>query len=60
MSERRSAFFQTGESELGRDRAQALSQRDEFGGKGAGLHALCVSGYRVPPGFTLSIAFCRT
>ena len=60
MSERRSAFFQTGESELGRDRAQALSRRDEFGGKGAGLHALCASGYRVPPGFTLSTDFCRT
>lgn len=58
MSEKRSAFFQTGESELGTDRAELLSLRVEFGGKGAGLHALCASGYRVPPGFTLSSSFC--
>lgn len=60
MSEPQSSFFQTGESELGSDREEILARRAEFGGKGAGLHALCAGGYRVPPGFTLSSAFCRS
>ena len=53
-------FFQTGASELGSDREAILAHRAEFGGKGAGLHALAAAGYRGPPGFTLSIAFCRS
>ncbi|MEC9349274.1 MAG: PEP/pyruvate-binding domain-containing protein [Planctomycetota bacterium] len=60
MSEKQSAFFQVGKSELGDDRSECLSRREEFGGKGAGLHALCACGYMVPPGFTLSSSFCRS
>ncbi len=60
MSNPQSPFFQTGASELGSDREAILARRAEFGGKGAGLHALCAAGYRVPPGFTLSTAFCRS
>lgn len=60
MSKPQSPFFQTGASELGSDREAILAQRAEFGGKGAGLHALAAAGYRVPPGFTLSSAFCRS
>ena len=60
MSKPQSPFFQTGASELGSDREAILARRAEFGGKGAGLHALCAAGYRVPPGFTLSTAFCRS
>ena len=59
MKEPRGFFFQSGESELGSDREEILSRRGELGGKGAGLHALCAGGYRVPPGFTLSSTFCR-
>ena len=60
MSEKQSAFFQVGKSELGDNRSECLSLREEFGGKGVGLHALCACGYMVPPGFTLSSSFCRS
>lgn len=60
MSKPQSPFFQTGASDLGSDREAILARRTEFGGKGVGLHALAAAGYRVPPGFTLSSAFCRS